>query len=178
MNIIRAAPARHTISDFTATEIGQLFDVLRSGIVVTYPCVAPIFRERLIAQTRMRYAELRDLYSGARAPCIPRSRRGLECSLSKPWHWGRPSGCRPASACPLFAWERAEQRTLHVWRGGCVKMAKRQRLRIHSSTQEPEARANLVRGVNWRGNRDSIPTGLASCYLAGNPGIGLGDACA
>jgi glycosyltransferase involved in cell wall biosynthesis len=41
---IAAAPIVHTISEFTASEITEVFGVERSRIVVTYPGVAPIFR--------------------------------------------------------------------------------------------------------------------------------------
>ena len=41
---IAAAPIVHTISEFTASEITDVFGVGRSRIIVTYPGVAPIFR--------------------------------------------------------------------------------------------------------------------------------------
>lgn len=41
---IAAAPMVHTISEFTASEITEVFSVERSRIIVTYPGVAPIFR--------------------------------------------------------------------------------------------------------------------------------------
>lgn len=43
---IAAAPMVHTISEFTASEITDVFGVERSKIFVTYPGVAPIFRAR------------------------------------------------------------------------------------------------------------------------------------
>jgi len=41
---VAAAPMVHTISEFTASEITDVFGVERSRIIATYPGVAPIFR--------------------------------------------------------------------------------------------------------------------------------------
>jgi glycosyltransferase involved in cell wall biosynthesis len=43
---IAAAPVVHTISEFTASEITEVFGIQRSRIVVTYPGVPPIFQTR------------------------------------------------------------------------------------------------------------------------------------